>query len=78
MFPAEYTDKKVIKKGSGKLTHTYIDDYISGTLVDYLGNEGTYEELSGVHLESTSYNMSLTDAFKNYLFGTTNNWTVYK
>lgn len=78
VFPAEYTDKKVIKKGSGKLTHTYIDDYISGTLVDYLGNEGTYEELSGVHLESTSYNMSLTDAFKNYLFGTTNNWTVYR
>lgn len=76
-FPAEYYTKTGKKAGSGKLTHTYIDDKIEGTLVDYLGNESTYEELSGVHLESTSYNMSLTEAFKNYLFGTTNNWTVY-
>lgn len=78
IFPAIYYDKneKKNKKGCGKLTHTYLDDYMSGYITDYLGNEGTYCEMSGVHLEDTSYNMSLSETFKNYLKGVKMSWIV--
>lgn len=78
IFPAEYEIKETheIKNGCGKLTHTYLDEYMSGYLVDYLGNEGTYSEFSGVHLENTSYNMSLSEQFKNYLLGVKMSWIV--
>lgn len=72
-FPAEYEVKengqKVIKQGTGKLTHTYLDDYTAGYVVDYLGNEGYYEEFSSIHMEATGYSLSLDDTFKQYLFG---------
>ena len=79
-FPATY-DVKVGKetktlKGSGKLTHTYIDEYMTGYVTDYLGNTYGYCEFSAVHLEATSYVMSLTEDFKNYLLGNEMSWIV--
>ena len=68
-FPAIYNDNGKIKQGSGKLTHTYIDNYQSEYFIDYLGKNGYYSEYSGVHMEPTGYNMSLDIAFKNYLLG---------
>lgn len=53
----------------GKLTHTYIDDEISGELVDYLGNAAHYEQRSGVHLEKAGYDMSLATSYIDYLKG---------
>ena len=76
IFPAIYEDNGVRKKGCGKLTHTYLDDYMNGYATDYLGNEGIYCEMSGVHLEDTSYNMSLSDTFKKYLEGVKMSWIV--
>lgn len=78
IFPATYTkpNDPTIYKGCGKLTHTYLDDYMSGTITDYLGNEYGYCEFSGVHLENTSYNMSLSEQFKNYLKGASMSWIV--
>lgn len=66
VFPASYAGGK---NGSGKLCHTYLDEPMSGTLMDYLGNEGHYSELSGIHLEPTSYDLSLESAFLLYVFG---------
>lgn len=63
-FPASYEDNK---NASGKLCHTYLDDYMYGTVIDYLGKSYNYVEYSAIHLEPTSYNLSLDDNFKNYL-----------
>lgn len=68
-FPALYDDNGVIKMGSGKNVHTYVDDYYSCYLKDYLGNESIVEEYSCMHIEPTSYNLGLDEIFKNYLIG---------
>lgn len=60
VIPAEYTHK---------LTHTYIDDNMTGVVKDYQNNYYNYNEKSGVHLEQTSYNMSLSQVFIDYLNG---------
>lgn len=44
---------------TGKMTHAYIDDIRSGVLVDYLGNAAPYFEMSAVHLEGASYDLSI-------------------
>lgn len=58
--PAEYT---------GKMTHTYIDEERTGVLVDYTGNAAEYKELSGVHLESADYSLSISREYRDYLIG---------
>lgn len=59
-IPAEY---------SGRLTSTYIDDEQRGRVVDYLGKEFYYDELSAIHLEASDYNLTMSDEFINYLKG---------
>lgn len=59
-IPAEY---------SGRLTSTYIDEEQSGTVVDYHGVPYNYRELSAIHLEPSEYNLTMSDAFTNYLKG---------
>lgn len=54
---------------TGKLLHTYIDDVRSGSVVDYMGNEAEYLELSSVHLEPTSYDLSIASQYIQYLLG---------
>ena len=56
-------------EGTGKNIHTYIDEYHSGELVDYLGVASHYSESSVVHMESTSYELSFATEFINYLKG---------
>ena len=69
VFPSSYGEEG--KNASGKLCHTYIDGYISGTVTDYLGNTSRFEEFSLVYLEPTEYSLSLDEAFKQYLLGRT-------
>lgn len=57
-IPADYT---------GKMTHTYIDDEISGTVVDCYGNTGTYHEMSCVHMEDAPYELSLSQTYIDYI-----------
>lgn len=54
---------------TGKLTHSYIDEEVEGTVVDYNGVEYNYHELSGVHLEPASYKMKLAPKYLDYLMG---------
>lgn len=56
--PSEYT---------GKLTHTYIDEPTSGTIVDYRGVPGRYSEQSSVNLSPADYSLSLSREYVNYL-----------
>lgn len=54
---------------TGKMLHTYIDGEQSGKLVDYLGNEANYYEKSSIHLEPTSYDLSLAAEYVDFLKG---------
>lgn len=59
-IPADYT---------GKYTLTYIEDEMSGTLVDYLGVKGEFHEYSAIHMEKQSYFMSLIGDYIKFLKG---------
>lgn len=54
---------------TGKNIHTYIDYAQNGTVTDYKGNTGTFDEVCGVHLEPTGYSLSLSVMYLNYLLG---------
>ena len=54
-------------EATGKNTHTYCDREISGEFTDYLGNRGSYHELSFIHLEAGGYDLSLTEEYKRYI-----------
>ena len=62
-------DLKIPADCTGKLTHTYIDEEISGKVVDYLGCENEYHELSFVHLENATFNLSLSNGYIEFLKG---------
>lgn len=51
----------------GKSTHTYIDTVKTGVVTDYLGAVYEYNELSAVHLEETSYTMSISNEFSEMI-----------
>lgn len=51
----------------GKNLHTYIDYPTTGKVTDYLGTEEEYEELSSTHLSPTSYSLSLSKLYIDYL-----------
>jgi hypothetical protein len=59
-FPCEATGKNI---------HTYIDYQITGEVTDYKGKKCTFAENTGVHLEPTSYSLSLSVMYLNYLKG---------
>lgn len=54
---------------SGKLVHAYIDDEFSVELTDYNGDTAVVNELSAVNLSQSSYKLSLSDDYINFLLG---------
>lgn len=68
-FPSSYDCNGVEENGSGKLCHTYIDTYMEGEIIDYMGNKWIYNEQSGVHMENTEYTLSLDNEFKSLILG---------
>ena len=52
---------------SGKKTHTYIDEESEITVIDCYGKQDTVHSLSGVYLEDTSYTMSISSEFSEFL-----------
>lgn len=57
----------VPKEYTHKLIHTYIDDEDIFNVTDYLGNKQEVISLSGVYLEETDFNLSMSDTFISYL-----------
>lgn len=75
-FPPIYDRNGIEENGSGKLCHTYIDSYMEGEIIDYLGNKHIYNEQSGVHMENTEYTLGLDNEFKKLLLGIRGNHIV--
>lgn len=73
VFPSTYRVKQdgryIQKEGSGKYIHTYIDEPTDGKVTDYLGNTAFFHEKSSIYMESTSYDMSMTDEYMDFFTG---------
>ena len=52
---------------TGKNTHTYIDDRRQGAITDYLGNVGSYDELSSLHLENAAYSLFMPKHYIDFI-----------
>lgn len=52
---------------TGKNTHTYIDDRRQGTITDYLGHVGSYDELSSLHLENAAYSLFMPKHYIDFI-----------
>lgn len=66
-FKAFNDDLVIPGDHTGKLTHYYLDEPISGIVTDYLGNTVSYESKSGVYMEKASYSFSIEASYLNYL-----------
>ena len=65
-----FSNELYIPRGkTGKQTHTYIDEEMSGYLTDYQGNKAHYHEYSGIHLSDADYSLSMSDIYLEYLLG---------
>ena len=53
---------------TGKNTHTYIDEKFVGNITDYQGVSHETESLSSVHLEPTSFKLTMSETFAEFLF----------
>ncbi len=67
VFDAFSEDLHIPPEFTGKMTHLYIDYPQKGKMRDYQGNIADYEELSSVHLEPASYDLSLAMRYVEYL-----------
>ena len=67
----EYFDENlhIPPEFTGKPTQLYIDYEQKGKICDYQGNIADYHELSSVHLEPASYDLSLARKYVEYLKG---------
>lgn len=52
---------------TGKNTHTYIDEEFIGNVTDYQGVTRETDSLSSVHLEPTSFRMTISKTFAEFL-----------
>lgn len=52
---------------TGKMTHTYIDHEMKFEVTDYLGNKEVVNPLSGVHLESCDFTLTISDEFSKLI-----------
>lgn len=66
-FEAFTEDMHVPEGFAGKLTHTYVEEGYTDFLTDYTGRTAIVTEQSFVHLEETSYSLSLAEEFKKYI-----------
>lgn len=52
---------------TGKMTHTYIDEPMQFVCEDYQGNSTIIKTLSGVHLESCDFTLSIAEQYRQFL-----------
>ena len=72
-FPAYYDNDK---NGTGKLSLTYIDREMSGSVKDYTGVYAEYKELSGIYMEHSDYTLSLDDNFIKLINGVNGGYLI--
>lgn len=58
---------EIDKEHTGKLTHTYIDQLKEGKVIDYLGNKGYFKAPTSVHMDKTSFKLSMSEYFKFFI-----------
>ena len=58
---------EIPKEWSGRLTHTYVDDEVSGVVTDYQGNAYRFVSPSSVHMEEAEYHMTLSEEYMDLL-----------
>lgn len=68
-FKAFTRDLTVPKEHSGRLTHTYLNNMPPAFMRDYLGNKYMCDDKTGVFLEQSEYNLSISKIFLEYLRG---------
>ena len=66
-IPATYTIDGKIYVGTGKNTHTYIDEPRDGIVIDYLGKKYEYHIETCIHMEESDYTLSLAHEFVDLL-----------
>lgn len=66
-IPATYFHDGIIYVGTGKNTHTYIDEQRDGLVKDYQGNYYEYHIESCIHMEESDYTLSLASEFVDLL-----------
>ena len=66
-IPPTYMYEDNIYMGTGKNTHTYIDEERDGVVKDYLGTPYEYHVDSCVHMEESDYTLSLASEFVELL-----------
>ena len=63
-----FNDKMYIPSDkTGKMTHTYIDNEMTFTVTDYLGEAIKVNSLSSVHLGNCDFTLSISDQFNKFL-----------
>lgn len=55
------------KEHTGKMTHTYIDEYQSYDITDYLGQTTHVVSYSSIHLENCEFTLSLSDKYIDFI-----------
>ena len=55
-----------VEGSSGRLVHCYIEYPMEGDIVDYLGNEYHYNQLSGICLYGTTYSFNSNSGFEDF------------
>lgn len=63
---------------SKRLTHTYNEEYFSYDLEDYNGVIANVENYCYIHMEPSSFSMSISDTFTDFLLGVNNGYLVRK
>ena len=63
------------ESGTGKMTHTYLDEPITVNSTDYLGNSAYVETLSGIHLEGCEFTLSVSKQYQKFLHNLSTGYT---
>ena len=67
MFDFFNTNMSIPASGTGKKTHTYIDDYKEYEITDYLGNTSLIKSESSIHLSECEFTLSLSQEYERFL-----------
>ena len=55
------------KEHTGKMTHTYIDEYQHYKITDYLGQEADVVSYLSIHLENCEFTLSLSEKYIDFI-----------